>query len=124
MPNVTVRESAAGSAVGTDLLANAPPNIKRSPNYRRVTKIAVTGSAAAGDAAVDLFYGASFIGRFYNTTLGANIIPLEARDLIKVESDLVMEPNEDLLVVISDAGTTNILSVTLNISDLDPAEVG
>jgi len=123
MPVVTVLEAAAGSAIGTDLLNNAPPNIKRSPNYRRVEKLACVGSAAIGDAAVDLFYGGTFIGRFYNTTAGANIRPLEARDLVKVVSDLVMEPNEDLIVSIADAGGTNILSVTLVIADMDPEEL-
>lgn len=124
MPVVTVSETAAGSAVGTDLLTNAPPNIKRSPNYRKVDRIAVVGSTNPRDAAVDLFYGDAFVGRFYNTTGGANIVPLDARDLIKVVSDLVMEPNEDLTVVISDAGATNVLAVTLVITDMDAEAIG
>lgn len=78
----------------------------------------VVGSAAVGDAAVDLFYGDTYIGTFYNTTAGANVIPVDSKDLLRVPSQYVLEPNEPLNVLISDQGATNVLVVTMEIQEL------
>lgn len=115
MAVITVKEAAAASAVGTNLMAGHRMQIV--PRYRRVSRIGVTGSAAAGDASVDLFYGDTYIGTFYNTTLGANILPLDGRDMMNVPSTWALSPNEPLNILISDAGATNILYVTLEIQE-------
>lgn len=115
MALVTVKESTAGSAVGTNLMAGHRQQIV--PRYRRVTRLGVVGSAAAGDAAVDLFYGDTYIGTFYNTTSGANVIPVDSKDMMSVPSQYVLEPNEPLNLLISDAGSTNVLVVTMEIQE-------
>jgi len=116
MSNITIKEAAAASAVGTNLMAGH--RLQTAPRPRFVRRIGVTGSAAAGDAAVDMFYGNVYIGTFYNTTLGANIIPLDAKDMVQVSSNVGMEPNEPLHILIAKVSTTNILAVTLELVEL------
>lgn len=116
MSNITIKESAAASAVGTNLMAGN--RVQSAPRPRFVKRIGVVGSAAVGDSSVDLFYGNVYIGTFFNTTLGAAVLPLDARDMINVSSNVGMEPNEPLNVLISKASTTNILAVTLEIQEL------
>lgn len=116
MSNITVKEAAAASAVGTNLMAGN--RMQTNPRPRFVRRIGVVGSAAVGDASVDLFYGNTFIGTFFNTSAGANLIPLDAKDMVPVSSNVGMEPNEPLNVLISDAGATNVLVVSLELVEL------
>lgn len=117
---VDIAEASAASVVGTDLLANAPPNVARAPGARRVNRIGLVGSTNPGDAAIDLFYGADFVGRFFNTTGGANVVPVDAKDMQDVSNgDMFLKPNEDLKVVIQDAGVTNVVRIKLDIEELD-----
>ncbi len=101
--------------MGTNLLSGN--RVQIAPVYRRVKRIGLVGSAAVGDASVDLFYGSTYIGTFFNTSAGANLIPLDAKDLISVESEEVCLPGEPLNVLISDAGGTNVLVTTLEIEE-------
>lgn len=117
MTEYTIKESAAATAIDTDLIATQAARIMTSHRYRRVVRIGVVGSANPGDFGVDLYYGSTFISRFYNTSGGANLIPLEAKDLKNVGSDLVNEPGEPLRLVIIDAGATNIAVITLDIQE-------
>lgn len=98
-------ETTAASAVGTRIVeANGLDTV----NYPRLVKrIAVVGSAAAGDAAVDLFLGATFIGRYYTTVAGAAPAILEARDWLPV--NWVVDAAEPVVIKISDAGLTNVI---------------
>lgn len=113
MATITIKEAAAASAVGTNLMAGNRMQIV--PRVRTVQRIGVVGSAAVGDASVDLFYGNTYIGTFFNTSAGANLIPLDAKDLVNVASNVGMEPNEPLNLLVSDAGATNVLVITLEI---------
>lgn len=112
----TVKESSAASAVGTDLLANT--FFSNAGTLRRVTRAALVGSATIGDAAVDIFAGSTFLARLYNTTAGANVIPVEAKDYVEIESDTVAEPFEPLRALISDAGATNVLVLAIEFEEL------
>lgn len=114
MTTLTVLESAAGNAVGTNLMSGN--RVQSAPIFRKVSKIGVVGSAAIGDASVDLFYGSTYVGTFFNTTAGA-VLPLEARDIVEVGGDLLLEPSEPLNILISDAGATTTLRVTLEIEE-------
>lgn len=116
MATITIKEATAASAVDTNLMAGH--RLQISPRFRRVRRLGVVGSAAVGDAAVDLFYGDTFIGRFYNTSAGASLIPLDAKDMMPVVSRYALERNEPLNLLISDAGATNILVVTLEIEEM------
>jgi hypothetical protein len=115
MALITVKEAAAASAVGTNLMAGH--RLQIAPRYRRVRRMGVVGSTNPGDGSVDLFYGDTFIGTFFNTSGGANLIPLDAKDMIKVPSNLAMLPFEPLNLLISDAGVSNIMVVTMEVEE-------
>lgn len=113
---VTIKESAAATAVGTNLTANT--RIFTSGKHRYVRRIGVVGSSAVGNAAVQLFYGNRFIGEFQNTTSGANVIAVDAKDFITLPPTVINQAGEPLLVLISTASATNILAVTLDVVEL------
>lgn len=116
MAYITLKGVAAASAtVGTNMMAGH--RLQIAPKLRRVSRIGVTGSAAAGDSAVDLFYGDTYIGTFYNTTLGANIIPLDSKDMMNVTSTYVLDRNEPLNLLVSTQPTTNPLNVSMEIQE-------
>lgn len=115
MPNITVQESAAGSAIGTNLMAGNREQMKNS--YRRVSRIGVVGSAVLGDSSLDLFYGSTYIGTFFPTTIGV-VLPLEARDFVGVDPTIVCEPAEPINLLVSDVGVTNVMRATLVIEEL------
>lgn len=116
MANVTFKEASAGTAAGTDLFANNFFQFDARP--RVVSRIGVAGSSAVGNAAVDLFYGVEKIGTFYNTTSGANVIAVDAKDLVPVRSNRAVLPNEPIRVVVNTVSATNVLAVTLEIQEL------
>lgn len=116
MSNITIKEAAAASAVGTNLMAGH--RLQTAPRPRYVRRIGVVGSTAAGDASVDMFYGNVYIGTFFNTTPGANVIPLDAKDMVPVSANVGMEPNEPLHVLISKVSAANVLAVTLELVEL------
>lgn len=112
MSLITIKESAAATAVGTDLIATLAAQWSQSPNLRRVTRAALVGSAAAGDAQVQIWYGQTLIASLYNSTAGA-VVPVEAKDYINIPSRMVCERGEALRAVISDASATNALILVL-----------
>jgi hypothetical protein len=111
VPSATVLESSAASAVGTDLLDGKKIQSSRRP--RAVRFIGLVGSTAVADAAIDLFYGDKYVGTFYNTTAGAAKVPLANQDLIPVGRGLMCPPGVDLHAFITDAGTGNVLALTV-----------
>lgn len=114
MPTITFKESSAAQAVGTNLL---PSRFATSMRPRRIRRVGIVGSAAVGDAAVDVYYGDHFVGTFFNTSAGANLVPLEAKDLVPVSDSTINMPGEPLSVIVSDAGATNVLAITLEIEE-------
>lgn len=114
MVSVTFKESAAASAVGTNLFSGN--QFQGSTRFRKVNRIGVVGSSAAANAAVDLFYGSTKVGTFYNTTLGA-VAPLEAKDLVPVAGTLLCDPGELINVLVNTASTTNPFVITLEIQE-------
>lgn len=108
----TARETSAGQAVGVNISSGARWQV--AGNYRVLRRLALTGSAAAGDAAIDLFIGNLYVGTYYNTSTGT--APVEAKDYIKV--DYVVEPGEPINCIISDAGATNVLQVAVEMEDM------
>jgi len=115
MSNITIKEAAVGQAVGTNLMAGN--RLQTAPRPRFVKRIGVVGSAVPGDASVDLFYGNTFIGTFFNTTIGA-VVPLDSKDIVQVASNLGMEPYEPLHVLTSKVSTTTVMTVSLEIQEL------
>lgn len=116
MANITFQESAAGTAANTDLFAN---NFYQfDARARVVSRIGVSGSSAAANAAVDLFYGTEKIGTFYNTTGGAVAAPLDAKDMMPVRTNRALLPYEPLRVLVNTASATNKLTITMEIQEL------
>jgi hypothetical protein len=103
-----VGESAAASAVGTNIVG-ANDLGASEPQMRQVAKIAVLGSAVAGDARVDLFYGLTFIGTFVSTRAGAVPTLDNSTDWQDVDVSFALEAGEPLRIVVSDAGLTNVI---------------
>jgi len=100
-------EASAATAVGTFLNES---NQLGTVNYpRQIRRIAVLGSAAAGDCGIRLFLGQSDLGLYYNTSAGASVAPVEAKDWIPV--NWVAEANEPIRVMIADASGTNVMKV-------------
>lgn len=116
MATITVLETSAASAVGTDLMKDN--RLRTSPYWRKVRAIGVVGSAAIADCSVDLSYGGEFRGNFYNTTAGASKIPTALTDLVPVGGDMWCPPGTPIAVLISDAGATNVIAVTLVIDEM------
>lgn len=114
MVSVTFKESSAGSAVGTNLFSGN--QFQGSTRFRKVNRIGVVGSSAAANAAVDLFYGSTKIGTFYNTTSGA-VAPLEAKDLVPVAGTMLCDPGELINVLINTVSVTTALTITLEIQE-------
>lgn len=109
---LTNREASAGSAVGTNITSSARWYVDGRP--RHIKRLALTGSAAAGDAAIDLFLGNLYVGTYYNTSTGT--APVEAKDFVGV--GYVVAPGEPISAIISDAGATNVLQIALDVEYL------
>lgn len=116
MANITFQEAAAGTAANTDLFANNFYQFDARP--RVVSRIGVSGSSAAANSAVDLFYGTEKIGTFYNTSGGAVAAPLDAKDLVPVRSNRAVLPFEPIRVLVNTPSATNKLTVTMEIQEL------
>lgn len=118
MPTYEWTEAAAASAVGT-MLNNGQRGQSGSGRPRRVNRIRVGGSAAAGDAKIDLFYGDTFIGRFTNTAAGAvAAIAWDAvRDNQFPDPKWVASPGEFINCIIADAGATNVIVVQADVEE-------
>lgn len=116
MANITFQESAAATAANTDLFSGNFFQFDARP--RVVSRMGVSGSSAAANAAVDLYYGVEKIGTFYNTSGGAVAAPLDAKDMMPVRSNRALLPNEPLRVLVNTASATNKLTVTLEIQEM------
>jgi hypothetical protein len=116
MSNVTVIEASAGTAAGTDLMAN---NFYQLDGRARVvSRIGLSGSTAAAPGFVDLFYGSEKIGTFITTSSGAVAAPLDSKDMMPVRSNRALLPNEPLRVLVNTISTTNKMTLTLEIQEL------
>jgi len=114
MAMIVLTETAAGTGVGTNLIVSLGTRAVTSPRYRYIRRIGVTGSSAAYNASVDVFYGQTYIGTFFNTTSGA-VGPVDAKDFMTLAPTKVCEPGEQLSVVISKSSATNAMTIVLDI---------
>lgn len=96
-------EASAASAVGGDLMAD---HREERREFQRLLKaVAVTGSAAAGDAEVEIYIGDAYVGRIQNVVTGTVVTDLSHWQPI----NRLIAPNQKLMARISDAGATNVL---------------
>lgn len=101
---------AATAILGYDMFRDEAWTV--APNHRVITGIAVAGSAAGGDAGVDLMVGTRRIARKYNVTTGFptrdHIFPLRA----------FVPAGAKISCPVFDAPGTNPLNVLVVIEDL------
>jgi hypothetical protein len=115
MATFTIIEASVGSPVGTNLMAGNRFQI--SPKYRQVRRIGVVGSAVLRDASVDLFFGDTYIGTYFPTTIGV-VIPVDSKDMINVQTEYALEPNEPLNLIVSKISVTNPFAITLEVDEV------
>jgi len=101
----TVSVAAASAPIDTDILKDS--EIRSKMAGRRIRKVGLAGSAAAGDTKVELKRGGTTIAILYNTSTG---FP---------KHDDMFEPNEavptgeELHAIVRDAPATNPINLTV-----------
>lgn len=111
MPNFTVSVAAAVAILNADLLTGE--RYKRTPQGRTLEGLALTGSAAIGDAEVEIFIDEVRVGSFFNNALAFpnndHLLPLES---------LFVPGGAELQAIVIDAATTNPLNLMLAMEDV------
>lgn len=112
MVSFTQLTAAATAVLGYDIMAGKDAGRHKTSNRNRViTAIGCAGSAAAGDASVDLYVGIENCGTFFNSTGGASKIPSSNADMRPLR--VFVPAGAPISLVVSDAPATEILAVTL-----------
>lgn len=118
MSRILIAEGTAASAVNTDIMNDSEVGQReRIRSYPRfISRVAFTGSAAAGDSAIVLKVSGQDVsgGPIYVSRTGAVVADLA--DWIPINA--VIPAGEPLAVVIYDATATNIGYVHLDISPM------
>ncbi len=102
-----VSVAAATAVVGYDMFRDQTWRVAARP--RRLRGMAVAGSTAALDSAVDLFVDQFHVGRFYNSAPG---FPLVDAHMIPLKGNLV-PPGATVSAIVAIAPTTNPLNIIL-----------
>jgi len=102
--------AAATAAVGYDCTTGTLWAVQG--NNRVLTGIAVGGSAAAGDAKIDVFVDQVKIGEFYNTVTG-----FPTRDHF-YNLNNVVPAGSKISMIVTDAAATNPLNITIQWQDI------
>lgn len=110
MPSDIASVAAATAILDYDLLKDK--RTRTSPNDRRLKAIALKGSAAGGDAAVDVYIDTFYLGRFFNNNTG---FP-NNDDLIGV-GGLGWPAGAALAAIVVDAPATNPLNLMYSWDD-------
>lgn len=86
---------------------------RQAPNDRALTGLALGGSAAVGDCAVDVFIDTAYVGRFYNTRTG-----FPNNDDLLVMDNLYWPAGGILTAVVVDAPATSPMNFMYSWIDL------
>lgn len=111
MPSHTVSVAAATAVVDYDVFTGE--RWTETPQPRVITGIGVKGSAAAGDAEVELYVDETRVGNFFNTNTG---FP-NADDVVPLEN-LFVPGAAQVSCTVKDAPATNPLNVRLDLEDV------
>ncbi len=106
---MNMHEAAATLLVGVDAARNERNNISSRP--RVMTGLAVVGSAAVDDCAVDVYIEDYYVGRFRNTHAGVIQVEMPA-DLQPVGSKFIPAGSR-ISVIIQTAPITSPLNVVI-----------
>lgn len=99
----------ATAVVGYDLLTNRP-DIANSAGNRVLRAIGLTGSAAAGDTAVDIKVGNRTVATLYNTATG-----FPTNDASKFPTSYLVPTGSPVSVIVTDAPVTNALNLLIDV---------
>ena len=101
-----VTVAAADATLGTDLFKDQTWRVAARP--RKLSGLALAGSAAAGDFAGDLYIDQYYVGRFYNLATGwptrDHLVPLKGN---------AVPPGSTIAFVVADAPATNPINIIL-----------
>lgn len=109
MALTTVSVAAAVAIVGYDMLTNRP-DVQSSSRRRVLRGIAVVGSAAAGDARVQVKVGNNVIATMYNTATG---FPTADSSLFATQYNV--PAGSPISIIVDDAPATNPLNILLDV---------
>lgn len=109
MALTVVSIAAATGAVGYDLLTNRP-DISSSGTARVIRSLALTGSAAAGDTAVDVKVGNRVVASLFNTALG-----FPTNDAAKFDTAYNVPSGSAVSVIVTDAPATNPINLLIDV---------
>jgi len=109
MALTTVSVAAAVAVVSYDLLTNRP-DISSSQRARVIRGLSLTGSAAAGDARVQVKVGATTVATLYNTATG-----FPTQDASTFETQYHVPAGAAISVIVDDAPATNPLNLLIDV---------
>lgn len=109
MALTTVSVLAATAVLGYDLLANRP-DVASSGQRRTIRSLALVGSAAAGDARVDVKVGSRIVATLYNTATG-----FPSADASTFPTAYHVPAGSAISVVVTDAPATNPLNLLIDV---------
>lgn len=107
MPSYTVSIAAASAPLDTDLFANE--RFKEQPNDRVLQGAALTGSAAAGDASVDILIDETRIATLFNSRTA---FP-DNDDLVPL--GIMIPAGAEMSAIVTDAPATNPINCRVDI---------
>jgi len=113
MPGYTVKVAYGTAIIGYDMFSNQV--FARAPQNRAISAFGMTGSAAIGDAEIELMVDEVRIGNYFNTTGGATMPNFD--DMVRLEN-LVIPGGAQIRAVVRDAAATNSLNITVSIEDI------
>jgi len=112
---VEITVPVADAIEGRDLLAGMKW-ASESKFKRQIVGAALTGSNAADDCRLGLYYGSLKIGQIYNSKTGL-VVDVSA-DMKPHHSMMVCLPNEALAVQVEDPPATNPIKLILDVAEI------
>lgn len=104
-----VSVAAATAVVGYDLLTNRP-DIATAGHRRTLRAVGLTGSAAAGDAAVDIKVANRTVASLFNSATG-----FPAADSAKFNTSFLVPAGAPVSIIVTDAPATNPLNALIDV---------
>jgi len=101
--------AAATAVVGYDLLTNRP-DIAVASTPRVLRAVGLTGSAAAGDAAVDIKVASRTVSTLFNSATG-----FPTADAAKFDTAYAVPAGSPVSVIVTDAPATNPLNLLIDV---------
>ena len=109
MPLNTVSVAAATAVLGYDMLSTRN-DIATAGRNRVLRALGLTGSAAAGDSALDIYVGTVRVATIYNSATG-----FPSNDAAKFPTAYAVPPSTPISAIVVDAPATNPLNLLIDV---------